>query len=239
MVVSAHYTQRELQTKRLLLHRNGFLLRLSGRPGAFFFLLVLLYMKRSEMWSIGPKDIWQTVKAASGLLKRATNSHHEHLQTRQMQLAESVSFTGQSSFYPPRLDRVFQLTRWMTWTWSWASWVSCERRSLDSVALLRVTTQEWGVRAAEIACLDSRVSSLSFLSLSSAACIILRLCHSIRLPAVHHLAARSESNPHPLMCFFLSLRGKCEVQLVRSSACWCGPSLSSSPPVIQVTQLDQ
>lgn len=53
------------------------------------------------------------------------------------------------------------------------------------------------MRAAEIACLDSRVSSLSFLSLSSAACIILRLCHSIRLPAVHHLAARSESNPPP------------------------------------------
>ncbi|XP_042366368.1 sorting nexin-16 isoform X1 [Plectropomus leopardus] len=31
--------------------------------------------------------------------------------------------------------------------------------------------------------------------------------------------------------------GRCEVQPVRSSACWCGPSLSSSPPVIQVTQL--
>ena len=31
--------------------------------------------------------------------------------------------------------------------------------------------------------------------------------------------------------------GKCEVQPVRSSACWCGPSLSTSPPVIQVTQL--
>ncbi|TKS88024.1 Sorting nexin-16 [Collichthys lucidus] len=30
---------------------------------------------------------------------------------------------------------------------------------------------------------------------------------------------------------------KCEVQPVRSSACWCGPSLSTSPPVIQVTQL--
>uniref|UniRef100_A0A3Q4H4D3 Sorting nexin-16 n=1 Tax=Neolamprologus brichardi TaxID=32507 RepID=A0A3Q4H4D3_NEOBR len=29
----------------------------------------------------------------------------------------------------------------------------------------------------------------------------------------------------------------CEVQPVRSSACWCGPSLSVSPPVIQVTQL--
>uniref|UniRef100_A0A3B4WDJ6 Sorting nexin-16 n=1 Tax=Seriola lalandi dorsalis TaxID=1841481 RepID=A0A3B4WDJ6_SERLL len=27
--------------------------------------------------------------------------------------------------------------------------------------------------------------------------------------------------------------GKCEVQVVRSSACWCGPSLSTSPPVIQ------
>ncbi|XP_071341845.1 sorting nexin-16 isoform X1 [Trachinotus anak] len=31
--------------------------------------------------------------------------------------------------------------------------------------------------------------------------------------------------------------GRCKVQLVRSSACWCGPSLSTSPPVIQVTQL--
>ncbi|KAG7216723.1 hypothetical protein INR49_021106 [Caranx melampygus] len=31
--------------------------------------------------------------------------------------------------------------------------------------------------------------------------------------------------------------GRCEVQVVRSSACWCGPSLSTSPPVIQVTQL--
>ncbi|GAA6219434.1 sorting nexin-16 isoform X1 [Lates japonicus] len=31
--------------------------------------------------------------------------------------------------------------------------------------------------------------------------------------------------------------GRCEVQPVRSSACWCGPSLSTSPPVIQVTQL--
>ncbi|XP_042256120.1 sorting nexin-16 isoform X1 [Thunnus thynnus] len=33
--------------------------------------------------------------------------------------------------------------------------------------------------------------------------------------------------------------GRCEVQPVRSSACWCGPSLSASPPVIQVTQLYQ
>ncbi|KAM7370129.1 hypothetical protein PAMP_011409 [Pampus punctatissimus] len=31
--------------------------------------------------------------------------------------------------------------------------------------------------------------------------------------------------------------GRCEVQPVQSSACWCGPSLSASPPVIQVTQL--
>ncbi|XP_029955739.1 sorting nexin-16 isoform X1 [Salarias fasciatus] len=31
--------------------------------------------------------------------------------------------------------------------------------------------------------------------------------------------------------------GRCEVQPVRSSACWCGPPLSASPPVIQVTQL--
>ncbi|KAM6900627.1 sorting nexin-16 [Xenentodon cancila] len=31
--------------------------------------------------------------------------------------------------------------------------------------------------------------------------------------------------------------GRCEVQPVRSSACWCKPSLSDSPPVIQVTQL--
>ncbi|XP_041824496.1 sorting nexin-16 [Melanotaenia boesemani] len=31
--------------------------------------------------------------------------------------------------------------------------------------------------------------------------------------------------------------GRCDVQLVRSSACWCRPSLSTSPPVIQVTQL--
>ncbi|KAM3860277.1 sorting nexin-16 [Diretmus argenteus] len=31
--------------------------------------------------------------------------------------------------------------------------------------------------------------------------------------------------------------GGCEVQPVQSSACWCGPSLSASPPVIQVTQL--
>ncbi|CAK6951999.1 sorting nexin-16 isoform X2 [Scomber scombrus] len=30
--------------------------------------------------------------------------------------------------------------------------------------------------------------------------------------------------------------GRCEVQPVRSSACWCGPSISASPPVIQVTQ---
>ncbi|KAF3836128.1 hypothetical protein F7725_028686 [Dissostichus mawsoni] len=29
----------------------------------------------------------------------------------------------------------------------------------------------------------------------------------------------------------------CEVEPVRSSACWCGPSLSTSPPIIQVTQL--
>uniref|UniRef100_A0A8C9Y7A2 Sorting nexin-16 n=1 Tax=Sander lucioperca TaxID=283035 RepID=A0A8C9Y7A2_SANLU len=29
----------------------------------------------------------------------------------------------------------------------------------------------------------------------------------------------------------------CAVQPVRSSACWCGPSLSSSPPLIQVTPL--
>lgn len=33
--------------------------------------------------------------------------------------------------------------------------------------------------------------------------------------------------------------GRCEVQPVRSSACWCGPLLSTSPPVIQVTQLNQ
>lgn len=31
--------------------------------------------------------------------------------------------------------------------------------------------------------------------------------------------------------------GKCAVEAVRSSACWCGPALSTSPPVIQVTQL--
>ncbi|XP_054621322.1 sorting nexin-16 isoform X2 [Dunckerocampus dactyliophorus] len=31
----------------------------------------------------------------------------------------------------------------------------------------------------------------------------------------------------------------CEVHLGKSSACWCGPSLSASPPVIQVTQLGQ
>ncbi|XP_078137319.1 sorting nexin-16 isoform X3 [Sander vitreus] len=31
--------------------------------------------------------------------------------------------------------------------------------------------------------------------------------------------------------------GRCAVQPVRSSACWCGPSLSSSPPLIQVTPL--
>ncbi|CAG5895606.1 unnamed protein product [Menidia menidia] len=31
--------------------------------------------------------------------------------------------------------------------------------------------------------------------------------------------------------------GRCEVQPVRSSACWCRPSLSASPPLIQVTQL--
>uniref|UniRef100_A0A3Q3JSA3 Sorting nexin-16 n=1 Tax=Monopterus albus TaxID=43700 RepID=A0A3Q3JSA3_MONAL len=29
----------------------------------------------------------------------------------------------------------------------------------------------------------------------------------------------------------------CEVQPMQSSACWCGPSLSASPPVIKVTQL--
>nr|XP_057916365.1 sorting nexin-16 [Doryrhamphus excisus] len=33
--------------------------------------------------------------------------------------------------------------------------------------------------------------------------------------------------------------GTCEVHLGKSSACWCGPSLSASPPVIQVTQLGQ
>ncbi|XP_077480974.1 sorting nexin-16 [Stigmatopora argus] len=33
--------------------------------------------------------------------------------------------------------------------------------------------------------------------------------------------------------------GTCEVHLDRSSACWCGPSLSASPPIIQVTQLEQ
>ncbi|XP_069007463.1 sorting nexin-16 isoform X1 [Embiotoca jacksoni] len=31
--------------------------------------------------------------------------------------------------------------------------------------------------------------------------------------------------------------GRCEVEPVRSSACWCGPTLGVSPPVIQVTQL--
>ncbi|XP_034067948.1 sorting nexin-16 isoform X2 [Gymnodraco acuticeps] len=31
--------------------------------------------------------------------------------------------------------------------------------------------------------------------------------------------------------------GRCEVEPVRSSACWCGPSHSTSPPIIQVTQL--
>uniref|UniRef100_A0A1A8N6J4 Sorting nexin-16 n=1 Tax=Nothobranchius rachovii TaxID=451742 RepID=A0A1A8N6J4_9TELE len=31
--------------------------------------------------------------------------------------------------------------------------------------------------------------------------------------------------------------GSCEVQPVQTSACWCRPSLSVSPPVIQVTQL--
>uniref|UniRef100_A0A668AZY5 Sorting nexin-16 n=1 Tax=Myripristis murdjan TaxID=586833 RepID=A0A668AZY5_9TELE len=31
--------------------------------------------------------------------------------------------------------------------------------------------------------------------------------------------------------------GRCKIEPVRSSACWCGPSLSASPPVIQVTQL--
>ncbi|MED6264840.1 hypothetical protein CHARACLAT_019240, partial [Characodon lateralis] len=30
---------------------------------------------------------------------------------------------------------------------------------------------------------------------------------------------------------------RCQLQPVRSSACWCRPSLSASPPVIQVTQL--
>ncbi|XP_051910714.1 sorting nexin-16 [Hippocampus zosterae] len=32
--------------------------------------------------------------------------------------------------------------------------------------------------------------------------------------------------------------GTCQVHLGRSSACWCGPSLSASPPIIQVVQLD-
>lgn len=41
-----------------------------------------------------------------------------------------------------------------------------------------------------------------------------------------------------VLCCDLPLSsGRCEVQPVRSSACWCGPSLSASPPVIQVTQL--
>ncbi|XP_014901417.1 sorting nexin-16 isoform X1 [Poecilia latipinna] len=31
--------------------------------------------------------------------------------------------------------------------------------------------------------------------------------------------------------------GRCRLQPVRSAACWCGPALSTSPPVIQVTQL--
>ncbi|XP_077410746.1 sorting nexin-16 isoform X2 [Vanacampus margaritifer] len=33
--------------------------------------------------------------------------------------------------------------------------------------------------------------------------------------------------------------GTCKVHLGRSSACWCGPSLSASPPIIQVIHLDQ
>ncbi|XP_061613416.1 sorting nexin-16 isoform X2 [Phyllopteryx taeniolatus] len=33
--------------------------------------------------------------------------------------------------------------------------------------------------------------------------------------------------------------GTCEMHLGRSSACWCGPSISTSPPIIQVTQLDR
>ncbi|XP_056290393.1 sorting nexin-16 isoform X1 [Pseudoliparis swirei] len=32
--------------------------------------------------------------------------------------------------------------------------------------------------------------------------------------------------------------GRCEVQPVQSSACWCGPPPSTSPPVIEVTQLN-
>ncbi|KAK9528006.1 hypothetical protein VZT92_014510 [Zoarces viviparus] len=31
--------------------------------------------------------------------------------------------------------------------------------------------------------------------------------------------------------------GRCEVQPLQSSACWCGPPLSVSPPVIEVTEL--
>ncbi|XP_068160328.1 sorting nexin-16 isoform X2 [Antennarius striatus] len=31
-------------------------------------------------------------------------------------------------------------------------------------------------------------------------------------------------------------QNRCDVQPLRSSACWCGPSLSTSPPAIQVTQ---
>ncbi|XP_061660711.1 sorting nexin-16 isoform X3 [Syngnathoides biaculeatus] len=31
----------------------------------------------------------------------------------------------------------------------------------------------------------------------------------------------------------------CEIHLGRSSACWCGPPISTSPPIIEVTQLDQ
>ncbi|XP_061660709.1 sorting nexin-16 isoform X2 [Syngnathoides biaculeatus] len=33
--------------------------------------------------------------------------------------------------------------------------------------------------------------------------------------------------------------GTCEIHLGRSSACWCGPPISTSPPIIEVTQLDQ
>lgn len=41
-----------------------------------------------------------------------------------------------------------------------------------------------------------------------------------------------------LFCDLPISSGRCEVQPVQSSACWCGPPPSTSPPVIEVTQLN-
>lgn len=52
-----------------------------------------------------------------------------------------------------------------------------------------------------------------------------------------NLSLPSEVTAEPLNILICSLcRHRCEILPVRASTCWCGPSLSVSPPVIQVAQ---